>query len=181
MQLLWINLMTDILPALALALEPPETDVLRQSPRDPAEPIIRKQDARRLVRESLALTGGTLAVYGLSLARGAGAAAGSHAFMTITLSQLLHALACRSERSGLFDDGGRPGNPVLRKALLGSLALQIAAAYVPPLRSLLRLAPIAPLEWVPIVAGATLPFLFNEGLKRFQPDAAAPPAITRTP
>lgn len=167
MQLLWINLLTDILPALALALEPPEQDVLKQPPRDPAEPIIRRRDALRLVRESLALTGGTLAVYGLSLARyGAGPQAGTHAFMTVTLSQLLHSIACRSEHTGIFNREERPANPVLNKALIGSLALQVAAAYIPPLRNLLRMAPIGPADWIAIAAGAVAPFLVNEGVKR---------------
>lgn len=174
MQLLWINLMTDILPALALALEPPEQDVLKQAPRDPAEPIIRKQDARRLIRESLALTGGTLAVYGLGLARyGAGPQAGTQAFMTITLSQLLHSIACRSERTGIFNRAERPANPLLNKALFGSLALQVAAAYIPPLRSLLRMAPIGPVDWVAIAAGAVAPFLLNEGVKRISPKSTS--------
>ncbi|MCU0734745.1 MAG: cation-translocating P-type ATPase, partial [Methylotetracoccus sp.] len=51
-QLLWINLITDILPALGLALEPPESDVLRERPRDPAEAILRRSDLLRLVRQS---------------------------------------------------------------------------------------------------------------------------------
>jgi Ca2+-transporting ATPase len=159
--------MTDILPALALALEPPEQDVLKQPPRDPAEPIIRKQDAFRLVRESLALTAGTMGVYGLSLARyGAGPQAGTHAFMTVTLSQLLHSIACRSETTGLFNRAERPANPVLNKALIGSLALQVAAAYIPPLRSLLRMAPIGLADWPAILIGAVTPFLVNEVIKR---------------
>ena len=174
MQLLWINLMTDILPALALSLEPPEQDVLNQPPRDPAEPIIRRNDAMRLVRESMALTAGTMGIYGLALARyGAGPQAGTQAFMTVTLGQLLHAIVCRSERSGVFNGNGRPTNPVLNKALIGSLALQIAAAFVPQLRGLLRMAPIPPADWLGILAGATAPFLFNEGFKRIRQDSSA--------
>ncbi|HYE34735.1 HAD-IC family P-type ATPase [Methylocaldum sp.] len=169
MQLLWINLLTDILPGLGLALEPPEQDVLRQSPRDPAEPIIRRTDAFKLARESLVLTGGSMAVYGYSLTRyGLGPAASTNAFMTITLAQLLHAISCRSEHTSVFDKHKRPPNRLLNAALIGSAALQVGAAFLPPLRKLLRLSPIAPLDWLAIAAGATTPFLVNEGVKRLQ-------------
>jgi Ca2+-transporting ATPase len=165
-QLLWINLLTDILPGLGLALEPPEQDVLKQPPRDPAEAIVRRQDALRMVRESLMLTGGTLGVYGYSLMRyGPGPKAGSNAFMTITLAQLLHSISCRSEHTGVFNPDSRPPNPLLNYALAGSGALQIVAAFFPPLRTLLRLAPIGPADWLAIAVGATAPFIVNESFK----------------
>ena len=169
-QLLWINLITDIVPGLALALEPPEQDVLKQPPRDPAEPIIRKADAIRLVRESLMLTGGAMSVYGYSLLRHGGLSpnAGTNAFMTVTLAQLLHAISCRSERTGVFHPGERPTNRYLTYSVAGSVLLQVAAAYVPPLRALLRLSPISPVDWLAIATGATVPFLINEGIKRIQ-------------
>jgi Ca2+-transporting ATPase len=168
-QLLWINLITDILPGLALALESPEQDVLRQPPRDPREPIVRTRDALRLVRESLALAAGAMGVYGYSLKRhGLGPNAGTHAFMTLTLTQLLHAVSCRSERTGVFHPGSRPANRFLNYGLAGSVLLQVAAAYVPPLRALLRLSPIGPADWLAIAAGATGPFIVNEGIKRIQ-------------
>ncbi|TAN51933.1 MAG: cation-transporting P-type ATPase [Methylococcaceae bacterium] len=163
MQLLWINLMTDILPGLALALEPPEQNVLLQPPRDPGEPIVRRADAGKLIGQSLGLTAGALGAYGLTVARsGLGPAAGTNAFMTLTLGQLLHSLCCRSERTGLFNPEGRASNPYLRNALAASLAIQVGAGFFPPLRSLLRLTPIGPADWLSIAAGAGLPLLVNE-------------------
>jgi Ca2+-transporting ATPase len=163
MQLLWINLMTDILPGLALALEPPEQDVLRQPPRDPREPIVRREDAGKLVGQSLGLSLGALGVYGLTAARvGVGPVAGTNAFMSLTLGQLLHSLSCRSEHTGVFNPEGRESNPYLRNALAASLAIQVGAAFFPPLRNLLRLSPIGPADWLSIAAGAGLPFLANE-------------------
>ncbi len=168
-QLLWINLITDIAPGLALALEPPEQEVLKQPPRDPQEPIMRRVDAYRMLRESLTLTTGAMGVYGYSLARyGVSPQGGTNAFMTITLAQLLHAISCRSERTGVFHPGHRPPNRVLNYAVAGSMLLQVAAAYVLPLRSLLRLTPIGAADWLAIAAGATLPFVINEGIKRLQ-------------
>jgi Ca2+-transporting ATPase len=165
-QLLWINLISDILPGLGLALEQPERNVLKQPPRDPKEAIVGRADAYRMVRESLVLTAGTLGVYGYSLARyGRSPRAGTNAFMTVTLGQLLYALSCRSERASVFHPVRRPPNRFLNLALIGSAALQVAAAYVPPFRALLRLSPIGPADWLAIAAGATVPFVVNEGTK----------------
>ena len=69
MQLLWINLISDIFPGLALAQEAPEPDVLTYPPRSPEEPIIRKKDFERIFLESAVLSAGTMGVYGYGLAR----------------------------------------------------------------------------------------------------------------
>ena len=109
MQLLWINLVTDIFPALALAVEPPAPDILSRPPRDPSEPIIGSSDFKRYGFESLAITAGTMASYGYAIARyGIGPRAGSTAFMTLTLAQLLHAYSCRSDRNSIFGRDTRP-------------------------------------------------------------------------
>ncbi len=166
MQLLWINLLTDVLPALALSLEPPEPDVLRRPPRDPQEPIIRTRDFRRYGFEALALTAGTLAAYGYGLLRyGPGPRAGTLAFMSLTLSQLLHALSCRSESHGLFEREGLPPNRWLSLALGGSAVLQLATVAVPGLRGLLGTTPIPPAD-LPVLAGTvSLPYLAIEATK----------------
>ncbi|WP_156912941.1 cation-translocating P-type ATPase [Methylocaldum szegediense] len=168
-QLLWINLLTDILPGLGLALEPPELNVLKQTPRSLTEPIIRRADAVRLMRESLLISGSAMAVYGYSISRyGLGPKAGTNTFMALTLGQLLHAISCRSERTSVFDREKRPTNRLLNAGLLGSAALQVGAAFLPPLRTLLRLTPISARDWIAIAAGATTPFLINEGAKRLK-------------
>ena len=97
MQLLWINLMSDIFPGLALALEEPEPDVMSRPPRDPHEPVIRAGDFKRLAFEGGVMTAGALAAYGYGVWRhGLGPAAGTMAFQSLTLAQLLHAVSCRS-------------------------------------------------------------------------------------
>jgi magnesium-transporting ATPase (P-type) len=165
MQLLWINLITDILPGIGLAVEPPEKDVLDEPPRDPNEPIVRREDMLKMLRESLFLTGGALAVHGLTLARtGNPAMAGSHAFMTLTTAQLLHSISCRSETTTALN-GGRPANRFLSGAVAGSVLLQLSAVAFPPLRNLLRLTPPGPGEWLMIGLGAGLPFVINEAIK----------------
>lgn len=166
MQLLWINLITDIFPGLALALEPPEPDVLENPPRDPAEPIVRAADFRRILFEAGTLSAGTLAAYGYGVARyGIGPQAGSLAFMGLTAAQLAHAVSCRSERHSVFGAERLPPNRYLTTAIGASLALQTATAFVPGLRRFLGLAPIALIDGAVIGAAALVPFVVNEASK----------------
>jgi Ca2+-transporting ATPase len=164
MQLLWINLVTDILPAVGLSLEPPESDVLKEKPRDPKEKIFRREDMLRLLRQSLVVSAGTLGVYGYSLARyGLGPAASTNAFLTLTVGQMFHAISCRSETTTVLD--ARAGNPALLSGVAATVALQAFAAVFPPLRGLLRLTPVSPADWAAIAAGSVLPFVANEAIK----------------
>jgi Ca2+-transporting ATPase len=166
MQLLWINLITDIFPGLALALEPPEEDVLAQPPRRPEEPIIRNRDLMRLGMQSAVITTGTLTSYAYALLRyGPGPRASTHAFMSLTLAQLLHALSCRSERHSLFEMRRRPSNPYLNIAIGGSVILQLSAIALPPLRRLLGITPVGLLDALVIAAGSAAPLLINEAIK----------------
>ena len=166
MQLLWINLMSDIAPGLALALEPPEPDVLSRPPRNPDEPIVRKSDFKRIAFESAALSAGALGAYGYGIMRyGMGAKAGTMAFMSLTTGQLLHAVSCRSEKHSIFDKEKLPPNKYLNIALTGSLCLQAIAFAVPGLRGLLGITPINILDGIVIGGSAVLPLLINEGTK----------------
>jgi Ca2+-transporting ATPase len=175
MQLLWLNLVTDIFPALGLALEPPEPDVLRLPPRDPRQPIIGAADFKRLGFEAATLSAGTLAAYGYGVARyGVGPQAGTLAFMTLTGAQLLHAVSARSEHLSVFSRERLPPNRYLTAAVGGSLALQ-AATLLPGLRGLLGLGAIGIADGAAIAAGAALPFLINEISK---PRAARASGVT---
>jgi len=168
MQLLWINLITDIFPGLALALEPSEGNVLKRPPRDPNDPIISPKDYAQLLRESSIISAGSLGVYGYSIMRyGMGQKASTNAFMALTLGQLLQAYRSRSEHTTIFNPEGRPSNRYLDSAIGFSVALQILAVTVPSLRGLLRLAPVGASDLLAIAAGAGLPLLVNESTKKF--------------
>jgi len=166
MQLLWINLLSDIFPGLALAMEPPEEGLMKRPPRDPEEPIVTAADLERIALESAVITGSALGAFGIGLARyGPGPAAGSLAFNVLTTAQLLHALSCRSQRPSLFALRQRVRNPKLELALGGSLAAQVLANLIPRLRGLLGLAPLTLADVLVILAGAVLPLVVNEGIK----------------
>jgi P-type Ca2+ transporter type 2C len=166
MQLLWINLISDILPGLALALEPPEPDVLNAAPRDPDEPVLKNSDLRRIVKESAALSGGTLAVYGYGLARyGVGVHAGTLAFTSLASGQLLHAISCRSATHSVPGQGSLPSNGYLTAALAASYSLQALTFLIPGLRNLLGLTSLGAGDAAIVAAGAAIPFLGNETIK----------------
>jgi Ca2+-transporting ATPase len=163
MQLLWINLVSDIFPGLALALEPPEPDVLDQPPRDPAEPIVQPSDFKRILFESSVLSAGSLAALGYGIARyGRGPQANTVGFLSLTCGQLLHALSCRSKRHSIFERDGLPPNPWLTGALAGSFALQGLAMLVPGVRGLLGIGPVGLIDCAVIGASAAVPLLVNE-------------------
>src|SRR5438128_8459825 len=159
-QFLWINLLSDVVPALALAMEPPERDVMDRPPLAPHEPILTRSRLAEIGGDAAILSATTLGVHALALARyGAGPRAATLAFSTLTSAQLLHALTYRSR-----GDHGAPaaGRSVLPAVVGGTLGVQLAAMALPPLRRLLGLTPLAPIDWA-LVAGATaLPFILKE-------------------
>jgi Ca2+-transporting ATPase len=175
MQLLWINLVSDIFPGLALALEPWEPDTMDRPPRDPRRPILDRTDLMRLGRESTLITAGALGSYLYALARyGAGPRAATQAFTTLTVGELLHALACRSEDHSLLDRTSLQPNGWLELALAGSLLAQVLTVALPPLRGLLGTTPLGMLDVAVAALGAGLPLLANEGIKRATRPAPGP-------
>jgi Ca2+-transporting ATPase len=161
-QLLWLNLLTDMLPAIAMGAEPAEDEVMQRKPRDPQQPLIGKQELLRYAREAGLLAAGTLAAYGVGAIRHApGARAGTIGLDALVLGQLLHALYCRSEGRSSFDRGA-PSNRQLMLALLASAGLHGLAHLVPGLRRLLDIVSLGPLDVVTVLAGAGLPLLVNE-------------------
>ena len=112
-QFLWINLISDIFPGLALAMEAPEPDILERPPRDPQRPIFTGSDFKRMAFESGAITAGALGAYGYGMVRYGGAAASTLAFHSLTTGQLLHAISCRSETHSIFSSEKLPANRYL--------------------------------------------------------------------
>ncbi len=177
MQLLWINLISDIFPAVTYALEPPEPDIMDRPPRDPAAPLFSNTDYRRMGREAAVITGGAMSAYLFGLLRyGAGGRAGTLAFQSLTVGQLLHTLNCRSEIRSVFDDHDRPRNPYLDGAVAGAMLLQIATLLVPGLRQLLGLSRLGLSDLLVTGAGALVPMLINEAVKPATAKGIAAPA-----
>jgi Ca2+-transporting ATPase len=85
--------------------------------------------------------------------------------MTLSSAQLLHAFACRSNRTSIFDRDGRSTNPYLTGAVGISLVVQILAGLVPGLRNLLGIAPFTVPDALAMCAGSVAPLLANELIK----------------
>jgi Ca2+-transporting ATPase len=159
LQLLWLNLLTDILPAIALAEEAPEPDVMRRRPRAPREPLVHPRDMLAYTREAAWLAGGTLAAHAWGgLVNGSAARAATVGFDTMLLGQMLHARFCRAQHRGMHT----PANPQLAAAIATSTGLQALAHLVPGLRRLLGLTALRPLDLLVMAVGAGLPWLLNE-------------------
>jgi Ca2+-transporting ATPase len=175
-QFLWINLLSDVAPGLALAVEPAEHDVMRRPPRDPAKQLLSREGGLGMAVDAAWLSAATLAAHTVAVTRyGAAARAGSIAFSTLTTGQLLYALRCTS------DEHRGPlgiGSPLVTGVVGGSLGLQFAVASLPPLRGLLGLTPLAAGDWLLVGAGALAPFLTRLWPRR--PALQHPPLIVPT-
>ncbi|WP_438019507.1 cation-transporting P-type ATPase [Sorangium sp. So ce315] len=157
LQLLWINLLTDVAPALALALEPAEPGVMRRPPRDPRAPLLGPGDLRALGADAALMSGASLAAYAL----GGRAAAGTRAFTALVTAQLLHILACRAGPADGAPAPRRDNNPHVARALAATAALQALALGSRSLGGLLGATRLRAGELALSVAAGALPSLLR--------------------
>ena len=168
-QLLWLNLVTDSLPALALGMEPVEKTAMTQPPRGKEEPLFSKAFSRRLAWQGALVGGITLLAYGLGLhLTGTFAVANTMAFATLTFSQLFHAFDVRSETTPLFRLGVL-SNKAMNKAFLAGAALQAAVLLAPPLQGVFAVVPLALEQWGMVLALALTPLVVCEAAKLLRP------------
>jgi Ca2+-transporting ATPase len=167
-QLLWLNLVTDSLPALALGMEPVEEDVMEQKPRDTRENFFNKRFSLRLLWQGLMVGGLTLLAYGLGyFYLGGPGVANTMAFATLTLSQLCHAFDVRSETRSLLHMGIF-SNGAMNKAFVVGLVLQMGVLCYPPLMALFSVVPLDRAEWLTVWVLALSPLVICEIVKAFR-------------
>ena len=171
LHLLWINLVTDVVPALALGQEPAEPGVMLQPPPSPGAPLLSRDDLKTTVVDAAIMAAVTLGAFGLTMKRTADAArASTVAFSTLSTGQLLYALACRTgDRAGWRHLGD---NPALMAGLGGMLVLQGATLIVPPLRALLGTTSLGLADLAVIGLGAVAPVALRETFKTRRPGNA---------
>jgi len=166
-QLLWLNLVTDSLPALALGMEPVEETIMQKVPRDAKESLFSSRFSMRLLWQGMMVGGLTLLAYWLGYVYLGGArVANTMAFATLTLSQLFHAFDVRSEEQSLFHIG-ITSNPAMNKAFLVGLAMQLAVLCVPTLQVIFAVVPLDRAEWMTVFGLAISPLVICEIVKAF--------------
>ena len=162
-QLLWLNLVTDAFPALALGVEPAEPGIMEEDPRDPNSSIISGRTRTDLIAQSIFITVAVLAAYivGLKFIF-PDSIEGAHTmvFTTLITSELLRAFSIRSNKFTL-KQLGFGSNPQLIKATLLSFALLLLVMYVPVLRDLFEVVSLT-WEWIPVLALALIPLVLGE-------------------
>jgi Ca2+-transporting ATPase len=171
-QLLWLNLVTDGAPALALGAEKGDPDTMLQKPRPPKEPIINRLMRTGILIQTIAIAGVTLSAYliGRSLYPGEQTISATMAFATLSFSELVRAFTSRSERYPILRIG-LLGNKWMIYAVVSSLVLLLLAIYVPFLQPIFNTVPLAwehwriilPLLFVPAIVAEISKALMSRG------------------
>ncbi|RLS43442.1 MAG: hypothetical protein DWH84_05860 [Planctomycetota bacterium] len=172
LQILWLNSITDIFPAFALALEPSAPDMMNRPPRAPQESLLTPRFVGLIVWQGLLLAGVTLVAFAIGLDwHGTGSEglrrATTMAFMTLALTQVFHVFNARSQNrsaltSRLWTNGWLWG------AVATCLVLQIAAVTVPLLQRVLHTVVPTASEWGVIAGCSLLPVVVVEFVKLIQ-------------
>ena len=151
-QLLWINLVTDGAPALALGVDPPDPNLMERPPRPAGEPVITRRMWRGIFFVGIVMTAGTLFVLDASLPGGFFPGSGSlryaqtMAFTTLMMFQLFNALNARSDERSAFD--ALFSNQWLWGALALSLLLHVAVIYIPFLQQAFSTTNLSAHDWL---------------------------------
>lgn len=165
-QLLWLNLITDGAPALALGTERGDPDIMSLPPRPPKEPIINRFMQLGILIQTIAITGVTLAAYflGLKLHPSQPEFAESMAFITLSASELFRAYTSRSERYPLLKIGVF-GNRNMNLAFLSSAVLLLAVVYIPFLNKVFNTVPMGWRQWEVMLPLLLIPSVVAEMVK----------------
>ena len=156
-QILWVNLITDGLPAMALGLDPPETNVMKQKPRNPKEGIFSRGLGYKIITRGLFIGLVSLIAFMVVLHNNPDDLnyARSVAFTTLVMAQLIHVFDCRSER-GLFSRNPF-SNLYLLLAVISSFLLLLVVIYAAPLQPIFYTVPLQLFDWIFILILSALP------------------------
>jgi len=163
-QILWVNLVTDGFPALALGLEPPKAGRMLEKPRAPGSRLLDFDAAVLLLLQAALVAAPTLVAFAYGAASDGVKEGRELAFMTLVVAHLFAALNYRSIsvpifRMNIFS------NPQLLVALAAAFALQLAPFYIPPLNDVFDVSPLDLWEWALLLPLASISFLGIEAFK----------------
>ncbi|MBD1379987.1 cation-translocating P-type ATPase [Metabacillus arenae] len=162
-QILWVNLVTDGLPAMALGLDKPEGNLMNRKPRHPREGVFARGLAWKVISRGFLIGIATLAAFIIIYNRQPDNLiyAQTIAFATLVMAQLIHVFDCRSERS-IFDRNPF-GNIYLIGAVASSILLMLIVIYYPPLQPIFHTVAILPQDWLLVLGMSALPTFLLAG------------------
>ena len=147
-QILWVNMVTAVTLALALAFEPSERDIMRRPPRHPREPLLTPFMLWRVAFVSLLLVAGSLGLFLWELERGASAEVARTATVNLLLmGEVFYLFNCRRLTASVLSPDGLTGNRWVLLAIALLLALQMAFTYWPAMQTLFHTAPLDAPAW----------------------------------
>lgn len=179
--ILWVNLITDTLPAISLGIDPKEKNMMRHQPRSSKEGIFVREDVSFILWNGVLIGVLTLFAFmeGLSFSSEATSLwtmnlqavseesiihAQTLAFLTLSISQLFHAFNLRSREQSIFQVG-LFSNPYLFGSVVFGLILQAGLVHIPTLNEWFHLQPISWKEWLFVLGLSLIPLLINEVTK----------------
>jgi Ca2+-transporting ATPase len=174
LQILWLNLVTDTFPALALALEPAEPGIMQRRPRHPDASILSRDFVRAMAFYAGLITLATLAAYVWGLGTGDAARAVTIAFMTLGLAQLFHLGNARA-RGPVLSFRRATANPWALAAVPLVIALQLLAVYWQPLADVLRTVPLSPGDWLVVFGLSAIPAVVGQAASAIRRGAVSEP------
>ncbi|MGJ7922454.1 calcium-translocating P-type ATPase, SERCA-type [Neobacillus sp. LXY-4] len=161
-QILWVNLVTDGLPAMALGLDQPEENVMKRKPRSPKEGVFARGLGWKVISRGFLIGVVTLVAFITTYRDPSNLAyAQTVAFAALVMAQLIHVFDCRSERSVLSRNPF--GNKYLVFAVISSLVLMLVVIYYPPLQPIFHTVPIKLRDWFLITALSSIPTFLLAG------------------
>jgi P-type Ca2+ transporter type 2C len=165
LMILWNNLIIDVIPSFALALEPSSDDAMSTPPRPKNEPVLGAGTVPRILVQGLLVGGVGLTTYLLALGPldHALGEARTATFIALTSAQLLAVFNARTDRGSGFR--GATANPYLWGALAITVGLEAVALGIAPLRDLLGLTVLSPTAWAVALSLATLPLVLTQTVR----------------
>ena len=161
--LLFINLLTDSLPAIAIGMEPAEKDLLAEKPRDPKEGILTKEFMTNILLQGGLIAVVTMIAFHMGLDQGGAKLASTMAFATLTAARLFHGFNCRSKHS-IFRLGFSGNWYSLGAFAVGMILLNLVL-FVPVLKRLFLVAALTPMQFGMIYLLAVIPTVIIQIVK----------------
>ncbi|MPL60495.1 Calcium-transporting ATPase [bioreactor metagenome] len=178
-QILWVNLVTDGLPAMALGVDPNDHDIMNRPPRNPGESIFSRGLSRKIMTRGIQIGFSTVLVFAVVyLLKNDLALARTMAFCTLVLSQMFHVFDCRSEIFTILE-AGFLRNKFLIAATSISICMQLSVIYCPLLQEIFETVPLGLYDWIVILTISGWTFIVNLFRHIFLRHSIARPTFNR--